>query len=134
MAIKNTSRQYALQATVDMTYADLLTGVATKALRLPVGAIVVGGGLRTTVADNGGTSVTISVGDTASGTAYVSAANAKTLDLWTAFAVTKLGALYTAADDIKVTRTEGGTASSAGTFRLVVQYVIDQRANEVQPG
>lgn len=130
---KDHGRQYELTAVVDLAYTDLPTGVAVKAVRLPPGAIVTGGGLKVVTVGNGSVSETISVGDSGSGTAYASGTNAQTANLFTALA-TKLGAKYTAADDITVTRTEGGTAATQGAYRLIVKYVIADRADEVQTG
>lgn len=133
MAVKNPGRQSPITAVVELSYSDLPTGVAVKAVRLPAGAVVIGGGLKTVTADNGGTSVVVDVGDSASGSAYINDHNAKTAALFTALA-TKLGAEYATADDITVTRVEGGTASTAGALLLVVTYVIVDRATEVQTG
>lgn len=133
MTIKVPGRQTLLVAEVEVTYDQLPTGVATSVVRLPVGAVVVGGGIKNVVAGNGGTSEVIDVGDTASGSAYLNDHNAKTANLYGALA-TKLGAEYETADDIKLTRVEGGTAATVGTYLLTVLYFIRDRATEVQTG
>lgn len=133
MAVKSVGRQSPLVAVVDLAIADLPTGVAVKAVRLPPGAVVTGGGIRVVAASNAGTTDVLDVGDSASGAAYVNDANAKTLDLYTALGL-KLGHKYASGDDITVTRTEAGTAATVGTFRLTVEYVIAERVTEVQTG
>ncbi len=134
---KNPGRQTVLAAVAELTYADLPTGVAVKVVRLPVGAVVVGGLLKTVTADNGGTSVVVDVGDASGGAAYINDHNAKTANQVTLLAATgtgKAGAEYATADDITVTRVEGGTASTAGALLLVVNYVLVDRSTEVQTG
>jgi hypothetical protein len=132
MAVKNSARQTRLVAVVELAYTDLPTGVAVPVVRLPVGAIVVGGGLKNVTVSDAATSDTITVGDTSAANAYLAGHNGKTSNLWAPL-VTALGKEYATADDISVTRTEVG-AATAGLFRLVVEYVIADRVSEVQTG
>jgi len=131
MPIREVSRQTKLALVVDLTYADLPTGVATKVCTLPPNAVVTGGSVNVTVASNAATSESLSVGDTASATQYVNAANSKSTGR-TAFTAANLDKRYTAKDEIRVTRTEAGAAATQGTYRLVVEYVIVGRHTEVQ--
>lgn len=133
MAVKNSGRQTTLQAVVELAYTDLPTGVAVKAVRLPAGAIILGGSLKNVTASNAATSDTLTVGDGSGASALLSGHNGKTANLFAALTGNRLGTEYSAADDITVTRTEVG-AATAGLFRLVVEYVIDGRVSEVQTG
>lgn len=127
MAItKDGGRQWPLYAKVDFTVADLTTTVAEPAVTLPAGATVVGGHLAILTAfSGGGVGETVQVAGGGASTAAVDA------DAGTSFtALTLDGTATTAVTDITVTWT--GTAT-AGAGQLVVAYVMDGRANEVQP-
>ena len=131
MAItKNGARQYGLWAEVDFTFADILHATAAPAIDLPGNAVVVGGEVVITTAFNPGTSLTIAVGDGVLGTRYVSAANAATVGRT---ALVPTGYRYPAPDSIDLTGTLTGAAATAGAGTLRVQYVIKDRAQEVQP-
>ena len=130
---KPVARQTLLVAEADLTFADLESGVAVPVFKLPIDAVVVGGSVNVTVASDAGTTETLSVGDSASATRYVSAANSKTAAR-TAFTAANLDKLYGTADDIVVTRTAAGTAATVGTYRVQVQYYIRGRHTEVQTG
>lgn len=133
MAVKNSARQTRLVAVAEMAYTDLPTGVAVDAIRLPVGAIVVGGSLKNVTVSDAATSDTLTVGDASGANAYLSGHNGKTANLFAPLAGNRLGTEYATADDITVTRTEVG-AATAGLFRLEVEYVIADRVSEVQTG
>lgn len=132
LARKPTARQHTLVAEADVLFSELTTGQATPVFRLPPGAVVTGGSVNVVTASNAATSETLSVGDASSGTLYVNAANSKTLGR-TAFTAANLDKLYTAADNIVVTRTETG-AATAGKYRVIVQYYIQGKHDEVQTG
>ena len=132
MAItKNGGRQYPLVAEVDFTFADLATGVVYPAIDIPANAVVVGGELVVTTAFNSGTSAVIEAGDGVVADRYLPTP----VDLKTAgrTALTLTGYRYTAPDTIDVMATLAGTAATAGAGTLRVQYVIKDRAQEVQP-
>jgi hypothetical protein len=132
MAVKSPERQYPLTAVVELTYDQLPTGVATEVIDLPVGAVVLGGGAFVDTADDGGTSVVLDVGDNDAGDLYVTDLDAKTANESEAFDVTEIGKKYPSGGAITATRTEGGTASTAGKVRIFATYLIFGRANEVQ--
>lgn len=130
--VKSPGRQYPLTAVVELLFSDLLTGVAKEVIDLPINAVVIGGGAFVQTADNGGTSCVVDVGDADAGDLYVTDLDAKTVNESEQFDVTEIGKLYASGGGITVTRTEGGTASTAGKVRVWATYVILDRANEVQ--
>ena len=131
MAItKNGGRQYPLVAEVDFTFADLATGVVYPAIDIPGNAVVVGGELVITTAFNTGTSAALAIGDDIATTRYASAIDAKAA---ARTALTRTGYRYTAPNTIDIIATLVGTAATAGAGTLRVQYVIKDRAQEVQP-
>lgn len=126
-------RQYPLIAVAEFDYDELPTGDNVEVVSLPPGAIVIGGFATSVVADNGGTSVVLDVGDEDDDDRYVTDLDIRTAaGVTEAFESTVLGRKYPSGGVITAKRVEGGTASSAGTVRIVVEYVIDGRANEVQ--
>ena len=110
-------------ATLEISYADLLgtSGVAQDAFKMPAGSIVVGGYVTTTVALNSATSDVISVGDATLATRYISGTNvhavANAALVPTGFKTTK------SEGAVKVTWTGVGAAPSAGSVRVVLQYI-----------
>lgn len=130
MPIREVGRQTKLTAVVELTYADLPTGVSTKVFNLPPNAVVTGGSFVVATVSNAATSESINIGDSASGTQYASGVNGKSAAR-TAFTAANLDKKYTAKDGIYVTRTEVG-AATAGAYRLIVEYVVLGRVSEVQ--
>lgn len=123
----NQTVQYPLVAVIDFTFADLASGVAKKAMSIPLGAIVTGGAVKVTTAWNSGTSAVLDVGGD------VADDLATDLDLKTA-GVKALETPYakvSTAGNISVTLTAVGTAATAGAATLIVEYVVPGRANEV---
>lgn len=133
MPIKNSGRQTRLVAVVDLEYTDLPTGVAVDCVRLPPGAVVVGGGIKNVTASNAATSDTLTVGNAVGASEYLSGHNGKTANAYGLLTVPGVGKELAAGDDVTVTRTEVG-AATAGTYRLVVEYVVADRVSEVQQG
>lgn len=131
MATKDQARQTLLLADIELTYADLPTGVATEVIDLPVGAVVVDGGAFIKTIDNGSVSVVLDVGDADAGDLYVTDLSALTVSECERFDVTECGKSYPTGGVIKATRVEGGTASTAGAYRIWVVYYIDGRHTEV---
>ena len=134
MAItQDAGRQYPLVAKVDFTYADLGTAVTTtsiiEALKLPPGAIVTGGYLNITTAWVGPTAATVSVGDGGSAARYLGDTNIKSTGRT---ALVPTGYTYTAADAIDLDLAQSVAVSTAGVGELVVEYIVDGRANDVQ--
>lgn len=99
---------------------------ATEVATLPSGCTIVGMTLIGT-ASNAGTTATLSVGNTGSGTAYVNARDVKTAGTGTGCMPLTLAvdtsAALTADTKVTVTYAETGTASSAGAWVLLVHYV-----------
>lgn len=131
MAIKlNSSRQYPLIATVVVNYDDITSGVAEMAVSLPGGARVLGGRVGVTTAMDSGTSDAITVGDSTTANKYLTSTSIAATGLTEFTAVDdEAGSL----DDIYITVTSVGTAATAGTFFVEVEYIIDGRGNEAQP-
>lgn len=130
MAITQSSdRQYELSAIVDFTYADLTTGVAADAIELPSDAIITGGHVYISVAFNSLTSDVIIVGDTDDADEYLTSTSIAAIGLT---ALTPTGVKLAAGKSITVTWTGVGTAPTAGTGQLVVNYIRQGRSNENQ--
>jgi hypothetical protein len=130
---KIAARQYELVAEAEFDYSELPTGIETEVVDLPPGAIVTGGFAHVETADNAATSAVLNVGDSADPDRYVTVLDLKTAaGVSEAFAVTVLGRKYPSGGAITATRTAVGAAATAGKTRIVVFYVIEGRANEVQ--
>jgi hypothetical protein len=124
MAItKDVGRQYPLVADVDMTAAMIPAVAVYEAVSLPAGAIVTGGTFEVITVDAGGGTVKVQIG-----TDVLLAATATSAAIQTFF--TQGSAELTAADTVDV---EVETAVlTTFTGRLIVNYIIDGKANEVQ--
>lgn len=98
----------------------------TEIMTLPQGFTIVGMTLIGT-ASNAGTTATLSVGNSGSGTAYVNARDVKTAGTGTGCMPLTLAvdtsAALTADTKITATYAETGAASSAGAWILCVDYV-----------
>jgi hypothetical protein len=131
MAItKDRGRQTVLTAMQHFTYDDFTSGVATEAVDLPGGAYIISGELVITTAFNSGTSDAMEVGDSggvATLLSSTSVASTGRTDL------TPPDAPLSAKDAVTIELTSVGAAATAGAGFLRVEYVIDGRANEVQP-
>lgn len=132
MAIKFPARQYPLVDVRELLFSHLPTGVAVEVIDLPVNAVVTGGGAFVDTADNSGTSAVLDVGDADAGDLYVTDLNAATAGESEQFDVTEIGKKYASGGAITATRVAVGTAATAGKVRVWVEYVILERANEVQ--
>lgn len=130
MAITMSSdRQYELSAVVDFTYADLTDATAVNAIELPSDAIITGGHMYISVAFNSLTSDTIAIGDTDSGAAYLAATSVAATG---ATEIAPSGVKLAAGKYVTVTWDGTGTAPTAGTGQLVINYVRQGRSNENQ--
>lgn len=132
MAISQVSgRQYPLIAKVPFSFDDFETsGVAERALGLPGDATVVGGELVIETAFDSVTSDTLKVGDADDDDRYAAGVDAQAT---ARTALTLTGFKTTAPTAINITWTGAGGGISAGAGYLLVEYVIDDRANEAQP-
>lgn len=132
MAItKDTGRQWPLVAVVDIAFGDTpTTATFYEAADLPGNARVVGGALIVKTAWATATTALFAVGDSGAADRYLSsttlsAAGTTRFDFNSDDGSAPL--------DVGVTYTETGSAATAGSAQLVIQYVIDGKANEVQP-
>lgn len=123
-------RQYPLVARQKFTYEDLTNGEAEKALDLPGGAIVIGGGLVITEAFDSGTSDAVDVGDEDDVDRYAAAVDVQALGHT---ALTLDGHKYSAPDTVDIILNSTDGPPSAGEGYLYVEYIMADRAHEVQP-
>jgi hypothetical protein len=130
MAItKKAARQKLQVAKVNFTFADLTSGSYAAAVDLPLGAIVLGGGLFITTLFNSGTDDKFSIGDkVGSASADVDTYAAISADIAAvgrAAAIVPTGVKTTEETSVGVVWTGTGTAATAGAGLLVVEYIID---------
>jgi hypothetical protein len=128
---KNAGRQNLLYAVQTIDLATLGGSGEYEAIDLPVGAMFVSGALSVAVASDDSSTATLSAGILGgSATAYVAATNVKAI-ADTALTGGSLAPL-TGGQTITVTAAFAGDDATVGTANLVVAYVIDGRATEVQ--
>jgi hypothetical protein len=130
MAItKNSGRQWPLVGEVSFAFSAIpTTATAYEAMDLPNGAKVVGGGLTIDTAWDSTTN-TLSVGDAGLATRYLTTKDLKsTAGTYFPFVIATDGSA-----DVNVTYAFTGGAATVGAATLTVEYVIDGKANEVQP-
>lgn len=125
----NTGRQTRLIAEQAIDFQDLASGAAAAkvAMGMPIGAIVLGGGVIVETPWNSGTTATIAVGETGTPGKFATG-----LDLKTAGYKPLTGLGVASAGPAIFTLTEAGAAATAGKGRVIVEYMIIGRANEVQ--
>lgn len=123
-------RQHPLVARQYFTYEDFESGVAEAALDLPGNATVIGGEFVITEVFDSGTSDTIKVGDGDDDDRYASGVDGQSTGRT---ALTLTGYKYTAPDTVDIVWTGVGSAPSAGAGYLLVEYIIEGRAQDVQP-
>jgi hypothetical protein len=131
MAItKDTGRQWPLVAKVSFDYTKIpTTATAYEALDLPPGASVIGGALIVDSPWLTVTTATLSVGDADAATRYLTTADLEAAaGTYYPFVIATKGS-----KDVNVTYAFTGAAATAGAATLVVQYVLDGKANETQP-
>jgi hypothetical protein len=143
MAALKASRtaQYSLLATFSFTIGDTMTNASGNAdefataaahafdvIPLPVGATVVGGEVVTDTAFTGSTAYNVIVGDSGSTNRYLTTTD-KTSAGRTALVPT--GYIGTG-ENIRLTVTPTVATATAGKITLRVNYVVADRANEVQ--
>lgn len=129
---KNSARQCVEVATCDFTYADMTDDTYVAMVDLPLGAIVVGGFLAITTLFDSATDDKFSIGDkrgdaSAVKTTYA-ALSADVTAVGQAAAITPTGEEMTAASTVGVVWNGTGAAPSAGAGKLVVEYIIDGKA------
>lgn len=120
-------RQYPLFAEVTIDVANMNeSGVAVSAIKLPYGAMVIGGSVITDVAFDAATA-TLAVGDATTANRYIGNAN---LAATGRTALVPTGYVSDGAD-LRVTPTFADPVT-VGKVRVQVEYVIAGRAHEVQ--
>ncbi len=124
---KDAGRQTTLQAVAKFDFSDLTDETALEALDLPYGAIILSGDLTATTAFNSATSDTITV----TGSATLSATDVSSTGR-TALTGVGAGVPLTAPGAVSVTWNGAGTAPTQGAGYVRVEYIIDNRATEVQ--
>jgi hypothetical protein len=129
---KKSARQCVEVATCDFTYADVTSGTYAACVDLPLNAIVTKGELYITTLFNSGTDDKFSIGDqvgSESATADTYAAiTAGITATGRAVEVVPTGIKTTAATTVGVVWTATGTAATAGVGKLVIEYIVDGRA------
>lgn len=126
----NNGRQNALVAEQDLALADFTTGVALEVMKLPYNSIVIGGFINVTEVFNSTTSDVLDLGHSDDDDEYSpTPINLQALGV-TALTVT--GYVNTGGLNLIGTWTSGGGTPTTGTAKLVVQYIIEDRATEVQ--
>lgn len=128
------SRQNSLVAQQVFGFANIAdTGVAVNVVKLPMGAIITNTTITVLTASNIGTSQALAV--TGGGATLIAAQDGKAVAGSTTGAVhTALGkAPLTTSGYVTVTPTNVGAAATAGSFQLIVEYIIDGRGTEAQP-
>lgn len=129
MAItKDAGRQSRLVAgPLTISYDTVATndGTVEAVIDVPQNAIVVGGSFTVDTAFDSGTSDSLDIGDGGDDDRYTSSA----IDLQATgrTALTLTDYKYTAGDTIDIKYTAAGTAATAGSGRLFVEYVVDGR-------
>jgi len=98
------------------------------AIKLPQGAVVIGGDVVTESAATGSTAYNISVGDATSTTRYLSATD-KTSAGRTALTLT---GYVSNGEQIRVTVNPTVATATGGKFTVRVMYIVRNRVNEVQ--
>jgi len=125
MAItKDLGRQWPLVAVIDLNFTNIPAVAVYEAIDLPGNAIVTGGVLEVITADTGGGTIKVLIGSTVLLAATASTPASRTF-------ITETAAKTTVPDTVDVEVETAVLTTFVG--RLVIEYVIDGRANEVQP-
>jgi hypothetical protein len=118
-------------AGVTKSFGSVYTDAGTFAVvPLPIGAVITGGELIVETQGAGPTAYTVSVGNSASATAYLAATSLKS-SAGTRTALTGLGLGSVDGKDVRITIASTEANATAGKARIRVEYTIDGRANEV---
>lgn len=124
---KNSGRQEAIVAYVDINLADVTTGVDVAALDLPPNAVVLSGSLCTTEAWNSTSTDVMDVGDDVSENRYLNDGNIRALAALVALVPTGYITLPTSRT-LTVRWVSGGGTPTTGKVRLTVEYIVLGRA------
>jgi hypothetical protein len=117
---------------VERSFGSTFGNHAFEAIPMPVGAVITGGEVIVETAGVGPTAYTVSVGTSASATAFASAVDLKTA----ARTALSLATPLACGDgkNIRIAVNSTVANATAGKFRVRVMYTLDNRANEVQVG
>lgn len=133
---KKSGRQDELVATADFTFADLVDNTYVAAVDVPVGAIVTGGHLNITTLFNSATTDQFSIGDkegsAAASAATYAALSADVTAVPANIAIVPTGKKYASAGSVGVVWDGAGAVPTTGAGRLVVKYIIDNRAHSTE--
>lgn len=122
---KNSGRQEAIVAYVDINLADVADGVAQAAIDLPIGAVITGGSVVVSEAFNSTSTDVLDVGYEGSGNAYKNDANIHATGL---VALVPTGKVHDAdTPAVTVTWASGGGTPTTGKARLTVEYYVEKR-------
>lgn len=134
--LKDHGRQWVLSLFQEVAYSDLVEATAVEIADLPPNAVIIGGFVEVTEANNQGTSAVVDLGVT-DGTTPAPTQFTTDTDLTTVatamFPIANVGVSTGNGMAVIATATLVGTAATAGKFRVGIQYVIADRANETQP-
>lgn len=115
-------------AYVEADYTDLASGTFVPLIPLPPGALIVGGAAYVLTASDAATSESVTIGTSASASAYGSVSNSKTAGRT---ALTLPNGPVADHTGVGLTRTSVG-AQTAGRYGLYVEYVIAGAQDESQ--
>ena len=121
----NPARQTALVAEVSFSWADLTANTGEAAINLPSGAVVTGGAFIVDTAVTGTGTNTVKVGDSTDDDRYKTGGSATA-------ALSVTGFRYPNGGSVLITLNSGSTSITAGAGRLVVEYIVEGRSNEIQ--
>jgi len=125
MAIsKNAGRQYSLVAEVGFDAVDIPAVAIYEAIDLPAGAMVTGGVFEVITTDAGGGTVKVQIGSTE---LLAATATSSALRVF----ITETDVVTTAVDTVDVEVETAVLTTFAG--RLIIDYIIEDKADEVNP-
>lgn len=114
--------------TLGSVFAD---AAVFEAIKLPVGARIVGANLLVETAGVGPTAYTAAVGTAAAPTGILAATDLKTAALTAATVTNTIALLANDGSNVRVTIASTVANATAGKFRVSVSYVIDGKVDEV---
>lgn len=131
MAIsKSNGRQWPLTAIAPFTLDDVKAGTSVEIMDLPAGALVIGGSVVVVNAFDSVTTSVLVVGDKTTANRFGSAINIKTLG---GVSLQPAGAAFATKDAVTIKFSETGGAATVGDGYVIISYILENRANEVNP-
>lgn len=126
----NTGRQNPLVLDQSFDHQDFDVAPSGVKLKLPVNALILRASTIVDVAF--GASATLAIGPSGSTTKYGSAVDLNTVGA-TSFTAAQLNKLLSSGETILLTPNANAISASAGSGRIIVEYIIVGRSQEVQP-